>query len=83
MGPLEQQLEAHAKAKRWRLRWKSGPLRYVPRMTLTELDIFRGKDLLTSDAPFWIITSGDVSPREQIADMVLRYPSQRAGAQAA
>lgn len=83
MGLLEQQLGEFAKKRGWRLRWKSGPLRYVPRMTLTELDIFRGKDLLTSDAPFWIITSGDVSPREQIADMVLRYPSQRAGAQAA
>lgn len=83
MGPLEQQLEAQAKAKRWRLRWKSGPLRYVPRMILTELDIFRGKVLLTREAPFWIITSGDVSSREQIADMVLRYPSLGAGAQAA
>lgn len=82
MGPLEQQLGDLAKKRGWRLRWKSEPLAFARSLTCTELDIFKGRNLLTSDGPFWLIHGRDVSAREKIAGMVSGYPP-RAGAQAA
>jgi len=70
MGPAEQKLEALARARRWRLRWKSGPLRFAPSLVSTELDIFAGRNLLTADRPLFLIHGRDVDAREKIAGMV-------------
>lgn len=75
-------LVALARAKQWRLRWKSGPLRFAPSLTCTELDVFRGRDLLTTDGPLFLIHGQDVDAREVIAARMLNS-SGREGAQAA
>lgn len=74
MGPLEQQLGELARKHGWRLRWKSEPLATAPRMVMTELDVFRGKFLLTRDGPYWVVTGHSGTPRGTIAGMVSRYP---------
>lgn len=66
-----EQLEALARAKRWRLRWKSAPLRFAMSLTCTELDVFRGRELLTTDGPLFVIHSRDVDAREHIAARML------------
>lgn len=74
MGPLEQHLGELARKNGWRLRWKSEPLATAPRMVMTELDVFRGKVLLTRDGPYWVVTGRVGTPRETIAGMVSGYP---------
>lgn len=66
-----EQLEALARAKRWRLRWKSASLRFAPSLMCTELDLFRGRELLTTDGPLFLIHSRDVDARERIARQAL------------
>lgn len=74
MGPLEQNLGELARKHGWRLRWKSEPLATAPRMVMTELDVFRGKILLTRYGPYWVVTGRTGTPRETIAGMVSGYP---------
>lgn len=74
MGPLEQELGRVARDRGWRLRWKSEPLVNAPRVVMTELDVFRGKRMLTDAAPYWVVTARTGNPRETIAVMVLGYP---------
>lgn len=77
-----EQLEAVARAKQWRLRWKSASLRFAPSLTCTELHLFRGRELLTTDVPLFLIHGRDVDARERIAARMLNS-SERQGAQAA
>ena len=83
MGPLEQKLGEFAMVRGWRLRWKSEPPAAARSLICTELDIFKGRTLVTASGPFWLIHGRDVASRERIANMVLEYPSRRRGAQAA
>lgn len=82
MGPLEQQLGELARKRGCRLRWKSEPLAFARALTCTELDVFRGRDLLTTDGALFLIHGQDVDAREVIAARMLKS-SGREGAQAA
>lgn len=75
-GPVEQRLDKIAERMGWRLRWKAKPLPYTPALTMTELDIFAGKRLVTRDGPIWVSTIGKGNPREIIARRVIEYLRQ-------
>lgn len=76
-------LVALARAKQWRLRWKSGLLRFAPSLMCTELDVFLGRELLTAEGPLFLIHGQDVDAREVIAARMLKNSSEREGALAA
>ena len=78
-GPIETRLATIADRMGWRLRWKARSLPYTPRLMLTELDIFSGKQLLTRDGSVWVITGGKGEPREDISRKVIEYLRRERG----